>query len=40
MLSSSRGLVEFKAKDLSFKAKAKDFKIRLRGQGRSRGLQL
>ena len=49
VLSSSRGQANFrgleaKAKDLTFEAKAKDFKIcprgRPRGQGRPRGLHL
>ena len=45
VLSSSRGQVIFrgleaKAKDLTFEAKAKDFKICPRGQGRPRGLHL
>ena len=45
VLSSSRGQANFrgleaKAKDLIFEAKAKDFKICPRGQGRSRGLHL
>ena len=32
--------LEAKAKDLTFEAKAKDFKMRPRGQGRPRGLHL
>ena len=48
MLSSSRGQANFrglegleaKAKDLTFEAKAKDFKMCPRGQGRPRGLHL
>ena len=37
--SRTRGL-EAKAKDLTFEAKAKNFKICPRGQGRTRGLHL
>ena len=45
VLSSSRGQrnfrgVEVKAKDLNFEAKAKDFKMCPRGQGRPQGLHL
>ena len=45
VLSSSRGQANFrgleaKAKDLTFEAKAKDFKMCPRGQGRPRGLHL
>ena len=43
MLSSSRGQANFRgleAKDLTFEAKAKGFKICPRGQGRPRGLHL
>ena len=43
VLSSSRGQANFRgleAKDLTFEAKAKDFKLCPRGQGRPRGLHL
>ena len=43
VLSSSRGQANFRgleAKDLTFEAKAKDFKMCPRGQGRPRGLHL
>ena len=43
LLSSSRGQANFRgleAKDLTFEAKAKDFKMCPRGQGRPRGLHL
>ena len=37
---TSKSVLEAKAKDLTFEAKAKDFKICPRGQGRPRGLHL
>ena len=43
LLSSCRGQANFRgleAKDLTFEAKAKDFKMCPRGQGRVRGLHL